>query len=117
MWKMPQKPYYHRKKKLNAYVGGKWALTKLWNLNIDQFYPGDLVTATGGKTKNTCIAEPCELGEVARKMLGMGGRDKDRVENWTIISGIQFMMLWAPGEYKERQEIVGYNPSRANFWQ
>ena len=64
------------------------------------------MTATGGKTKNTCIAEPCELGEVARKMLGMGGRDKDRVENWTIISGIQFMMLWAPGEYKERQEIV-----------
>ena len=40
-------------------------------------------------------------------MLGMGGRrDKDRVENWTIIFGIQFMMLWAPGEYKERQEIV-----------
>ena len=53
-----------------------------------------------------CIAEPCELGEVALKMLGMGGRDKDRVENWTIIFGIQFMMLWAPGEYKERQEIV-----------
>ena len=47
----------------------------------------------------------------------MGGRDKDRVENWTIIFGIQFMMLWAPGEYKERQEIVWYNPSRGNFWQ
>ena len=39
-------------------------------------------------------------------MLGMGGRDKDRVENWPIIFGIQFMMLRAPGEYKERQEIV-----------
>ena len=43
---------------------------------------------------------------MARKMLGMGERDKDGVENWTIIFGIQFTMLWAPGEYKERQEIV-----------
>ena len=32
--------------------------------------------------KNTCIEEPCELGKVARKM---SWRDKDRVENWTII--------------------------------
>ena len=39
-------------------------------------------------------------------MLAMGGRDTDRVENWTIIFESQFMMLWAPGEYKERQEIV-----------
>ena len=38
--------------------------------------------------------------------MGLGGRDKDRVENCTIIFGIQFMMLLAPGEYKERQEIV-----------
>ena len=53
--------------------------------------------------KNTCIEEPSELGKVARKM---SWRDKDRVENWTIIFEIQFMMLWAPGEYKERQEIV-----------
>ena len=37
--------------------------------------------------------------------MGLGGRDKDRVENWTIIFGIQFMMLWSPGEYKERQEL------------
>ena len=51
-------------------------------------------------------------------MLGMGGRDKDRVENWTIIFGIQFMMLWAPGEYKERkycditlQELIFDNKS------
>ena len=63
------------------------------------------------------VAASCELGEVARKMLGMGGRNKDRVENCTIIFGIQFMMLWAPGEYRERQEIVWYNPSRINFWQ
>ena len=39
-------------------------------------------------------------------MLGMGGRDEDKVENWTIIFEIKFMMLQAPGEYKERQEIV-----------
>ena len=38
--------------------------------------------------------------------MGLGGSDKDRVENRTIIFGIQFMILWAPGEYKERQEIV-----------
>ena len=62
--------------------------------------------------KNTCIEEPCELGKVARKM---SWRDKDRVENCTIIFGIQFMMLWAPGEYKERQEIVSYKPSKAYF--
>ena len=42
-----------------------------------------------------CIAEPCELGEMARKMLGMGGMDKDRVENWTIIFGIQFVQVIA----------------------
>ena len=39
----------------------------------------------GGKTKNTCIEEPSELGKVARNKSWMGGRDKDRVENWTII--------------------------------
>ena len=37
--------------------------------------------------------------------MGLGGSDKDRVENWTIIFGIQFMMLWSPVEYKERQEL------------
>ena len=57
-------------------------------------------------SENECSRLSCELGEVARKMLRMGGRDKDRVENWTIIFGIQFMMLWAPGEYKETREIV-----------
>ena len=57
-------------------------------------------------SENECSRLSCELGKGSRKMLGMGGRDKDRVENWTIIFGIQFMMLWAPGEYKERQEIV-----------
>ena len=38
-------------------------------------------------------------GRVARKMLGMGGRERDIIQNWTIIFGIrQFMMLWSPGE-------------------
>ena len=36
-------------------------------------------------SENECSRLSCELGEVARKMLGMGGRDKDGVENWTII--------------------------------
>ena len=38
-------------------------------------------------------------GRVARKMLGMVGRERDIIQNWTIIFGIwQFMMLWSPGE-------------------
>ena len=37
-------------------------------------------------------------GRVARN-LGMGGRERDIIQNWTIIFGIrQFMMLWSPGE-------------------
>ena len=36
-------------------------------------------------------------GRVARKMLGMGGRETDIIQNWTIIFGLrQFMMLWSP---------------------
>ena len=47
-----------------------------------------------GKTKNTCIEEPSELGKVARNKSWMGGRDKDRVENWTIIFEFN---LWCYG--------------------
>ena len=37
-------------------------------------------------------------GGVARN-LGMGGRERDIIQNWPIIFGIrQFMMLWFPGE-------------------
>ena len=36
-------------------------------------------------SENECSRLSCELGEVARTMLGMGGRDKDGVENWNII--------------------------------
>ena len=32
-------------------------------------------------------------------MLGLGGRERDIIQNWAIIFGIrQFMMLWSPGE-------------------
>ena len=38
-------------------------------------------------------------GRAARKVLGMRGRERDIIQNWTFIFGIwQFMMLWSPGE-------------------
>ena len=47
-------------------------------------------------------------------MLGMGGRKRDIIQNWTIIFGIrQFMMLWSPGEQCDiaLQELIFDNIS------
>ena len=47
-------------------------------------------------------------------MLGMGGRERDIIQNWTIIFGIrQLMMLWSPGEQCDiaLQELIFDNIS------
>ena len=49
----------------------------------------------------------------ARKVLGMRGRERDIIQNWTFILGIwQFMMLWSPGEQCDAlQELIFDNIS------
>ena len=45
---------------------------------------------------------------------GMGGRERDMIQNWTIIFRIrQFMMLWSPGEQCDiaLQELIFDNKS------
>ena len=61
----------------------------------------------GGRRGEGCNLKLLEIrvlqnlvgSERVARNLGMGGRERDIIQNWTIIFGIrQFMMLWFPGE-------------------
>ena len=76
----------------------------------------------GGRRGEGCNLKLLEIrvlqnlvgSERVARNLGMGGRERDIIQNWTIIFGIrQFMMLWSPGEQCDiaLQELIFDNIS------